>query len=193
RSWRPRSAKNRKAGLVRWWAARRCAGRSAERAALLALLVVLAFQPSTASGVTEVGVIEGQVGLENAQGRISLSAGEAGTAQAGLAPRRIEITPRDQVRWAIYYPPAMWDLPAAGSPIDPLVYSAWQAWRAGNLPATVRDINAISSTERLNADSLDYLSAILISFGRVTQAPLFLYRGDRAEPTSPLAPAFRAI
>ena len=33
--------------------------------------------------VTEVGVIEGQVGLENAQGRISLSAGEAAAAQAG--------------------------------------------------------------------------------------------------------------
>ena len=43
------------------------------------------------------------------------------------------------------------------APIDPIVLRAWQAWRAGNLAATVRDINAISSTERLNAVSLDYL------------------------------------
>jgi Flp pilus assembly protein TadD len=143
--------------------------------------------------VTEVGVIEGRVGLENAQGRLSLSAGEAATAQAGLAPRRIEITPRDQVRWAIYYPPAMWELPAAGAPIDPLVYSAWQAWRAGNLAATVRDINAISSTERLNAVSLDYLAAILISLGRVDEARPLLDRSARRDPASPRAPALRAI
>ncbi len=143
--------------------------------------------------VTEVGVIEGQVGLENAQGRLSLAAGEAAAAQAGLAPRRIEITPRDQVRWAIYYPPTMWELPAAGAPIDPTVYRAWQAWRAGALAATVREINAISSTERLNAVSLDYLAAILISLGRVDEARPLLDRSVRLDPTSPRAPALRAI
>jgi FecR-like protein len=72
--------------------------------------------------VAEVGVINGRVALENPQGRLSLAAGEAAAAQPGLAPRRIEIRPRDQVRWAIYYPPAMWELPAAGSQIDLRVY-----------------------------------------------------------------------
>jgi Flp pilus assembly protein TadD len=144
--------------------------------------------------VAEVGVIEGRVGLENAQGRLSLGAGEAAAAQAGLAPRRIEIAPRDQVRWAIYYPPAMWELPAAGgAAIDPLVYRAWQAWRAGNLAAAVRDINAISSTERLNAVSLDYLAAILISLGRVDEARPLLDRSSKLDPTSPRGPALRAI
>jgi hypothetical protein len=57
--------------------------------------------------IAEVGVIEGRVGLENRQGGLALAAGEAATAQPGPAPRRIEIRPRDQVRWAIYYPPAM--------------------------------------------------------------------------------------
>lgn len=314
-----RSAKNREDGLVRWWAGQRWTGRGAERAALLALLIVLAFQPSTASGqtrcqiiaarivsaegevsiigpvggsvqpvsagepsevcsgetvlvgprsraavrledtgqvirldqgttlrvlaprqpgrplldlsrgiidlfspagrpldvqtpyvtagvegteffvvvnpsrkVAEVGVIEGRVGLENAQGRLSLTAGEAATAQAGLAPRRIEITPRDQVRWAIYYPPAMWEFPT-GAPIDPVVYRAWQAWRAGNLAAAVRDINSISSTERLNAVSLDFLAAILISLGRIDEARPLLDRSAKLDPTSPRAPALRAI
>jgi Flp pilus assembly protein TadD len=143
--------------------------------------------------VAEVGVIEGRVGLENAQGRLSLGAGEAAAAQAGLAPRRIEITPRDQIRWAIYYPPAMWDLPAAGGPIDPTVYRAWQAWRAGNLAAAVRDVNSVSSTERLNAISLDYLAAILISLGRVDEARPLLDRSASLDPTSPRTPALRAI
>jgi Flp pilus assembly protein TadD len=143
--------------------------------------------------IAEVGVIEGRVSLENRQGRLALAAGEAAAAQPGLAPRRIEIRPRDQVRWAIYYPPAMWELPAAGAPIDPMVRRAWQAWRAGDLAAAVRDINAISSTERLNAVSLDYLAAILISLGRVEEARPLLDRSASLDPPSPRAPALRAI
>ena len=49
--------------------------------------------------IAEVGVIEGRVSLENRQGRLSLAAGEAAAAEPGLAPRRIEIRPRDQVRF----------------------------------------------------------------------------------------------
>ncbi len=75
----------------------------------------------------------------------------------------------------------------------PTVYRAWQAWRAGTLAATVREINAISSTERLNAVSLDYLAAILISLGRVDEARPLLDRSVRLDPTSPRAPALRAI
>ena len=143
--------------------------------------------------VAEVGVIDGQVGLENAQGRLSLAAGEAAVAQPGVAPRRIEIRPRDQVRWAIYYPPAMWEFPAAGVPIDLRVYRAWQAWRANDLLSAVREVNAIRSTEGLNAVSLDYLAAILISLGRVDESSLLLDRSVRLDPTSPCAPALRAL
>jgi Flp pilus assembly protein TadD len=143
--------------------------------------------------ITEVGVIDGRVGVENAQGRLSLAPGETAVAQSGSAPRRIEIRPRDQVRWAIYYPPAMWDLPAAGAPIDPRVYRAWQAWRASDLATAVREVNAIRSTEGLNAVSLDYLAAILISLGRVDEASGLLDRSFRLDPSSPRAPALRAI
>jgi Flp pilus assembly protein TadD len=143
--------------------------------------------------ITEVGVIDGRVGVENAQGRLSLAPGETAVAQSGSAPRRIEIRPRDQVRWAIYYPPAMWDLPAAGAPIDPRVYRAWQAWRASDLPTAVREVNGIRSTEGLNAVSLDYLAAILISLGRVDEASGLLDRSFRLDPSSPRAPALRAI
>jgi Flp pilus assembly protein TadD len=143
--------------------------------------------------IAEVGVIAGRVGLENRQGRLTLAAGEAAAAQPGLAPRRIDIRPRDQVQWAIYYPPAMWQLPAAGAPIDPTVLRAWRAWRAGDFAAAVRDINAISSTQRLNAVSLDYLAALLISLGRVEEARPLLDRSVGLDPTSPRAPALRSV
>jgi tetratricopeptide (TPR) repeat protein len=143
--------------------------------------------------IAEVGVIDGRVGLENAQGRLSLAAGEAAVAQPGLPLRRIEIRPRDQVRWAIFYPPAMWELPAGAAPIDPRVYTAWQAWRAGDFRAAVRQINAISTTDGFNAVSLDYLAAILISLGRVDEASALLARSMRLDPTSPRAPALQAV
>ncbi len=143
--------------------------------------------------VAEIGVIDGRVRAENAQGQLSLGPGEAAVAQPGVPPRRIEIQPRDQVRWAIYYPPAMWELPAAGAPIDPRVSAAWQAWRAGDLRAAVRQVNAISSTEGLNAVSLDYLAAILISLGRIGEASGLLDRSFKLDPSSPRVPALRAI
>ncbi|HEX3410086.1 MAG TPA: FecR family protein, partial [Stellaceae bacterium] len=143
--------------------------------------------------LAEIGVIDGRVGVENAQGRLSLAPGEAAIAQPGQPPHRIEIRPRDQVRWAIYYPPAMWELPTAGAPIEPRVYAAWQAWRASDLPAAVRQLNAISSTEGFNAVSLDYLAAILISLGRVDEASGLLDRSMRLDPASARAPALRAI
>ena len=140
-----------------------------------------------------MGVIDGRVGVENAQGRLSLAASETAIAQPGQPPRRIEIRPRDQVRWAIYYPPAMWELPTTGAPIEPRVYAAWQAWRASDIPAAVRQVNAISSTEGFNAVSLDYLAAILISLGRVDEASALLDRSARLDPASARAPALRTI
>src|SRR5438445_663215 len=100
--------------------------------AAFGLLAALCFEPlhatagtavslvdATAGSLAEVGVIDGRVRVENAQGGLSLSAGEAAIARPGQPPQRIEINPRDQVRWAIYYPPAMWELPAGGAPIEP--------------------------------------------------------------------------
>ena len=44
--------------------------------------------------IAEIGVIEGRVGLENTQGRLTLAAGEQLGAQPGLAPRRSRSTAR---------------------------------------------------------------------------------------------------
>jgi Flp pilus assembly protein TadD len=95
--------------------------------------------------------------------------------------------------WVFYYPPAMWELPTGGAAIDRRVYAAWQAWRAGDLRTAVRQVNAISSTDGLNAVSLDYLAAILISLGRVDEASSLLARSLQLDPTSPRVPALRAI
>ena len=61
----------------------------------------------------EVAVLEGTVAMENDKGRLVLTTGESGQALSGRAPQRVDIRPRDAVRWALYYEPL---LPAASLP-----------------------------------------------------------------------------
>ncbi len=55
----------------------------------------------------EVAVLEGTVTLANDAGRLTLMGGQSGQAFAGMAPQRLDIRPRDAVRWALYYEPIL--------------------------------------------------------------------------------------
>jgi tetratricopeptide (TPR) repeat protein len=55
----------------------------------------------------EVAVLEGTVTLANDAGRLTLTGGQSGQAFAGMAPQRLDIRPRDAVRWALYYEPIL--------------------------------------------------------------------------------------
>ncbi len=52
-----------------------------------------------------VAVLEGTVSMVNELGTLTLVAGESGQAAAKTAPQRVDIRPRDAVRWALYYEP----------------------------------------------------------------------------------------
>ena len=63
------------------------------------------FVQVAADGTSRFQVLEGQVELANAQGKILLDAGDAGEASPGQAPKRtavIEAT--NLLQWALYYP-----------------------------------------------------------------------------------------
>jgi tetratricopeptide (TPR) repeat protein len=56
-------------------------------------------------GVTTVTMIEGVVDASNAQGSVSVTAGEQAYVEPGKAPvKRIVMRPRDAVAWSLYYP-----------------------------------------------------------------------------------------
>lgn len=56
-------------------------------------------------GRTLMKVLEGEVDLSNAQGRVTLSPGDVGEATPGKAPRKTAvIDTRNLLQWALYYP-----------------------------------------------------------------------------------------
>ena len=72
------------------------------------------------SAEARISVWEGRVLAENAQGSLSLTAGQSAAARAGQAPvlRPIVVKPTDAVAWALYYPPVV-DLRPADFPDRP--------------------------------------------------------------------------
>jgi tetratricopeptide (TPR) repeat protein len=56
-------------------------------------------------GVTTITMIEGVVDASNAQGALTVTAGEQAYVEPGKAPvKRIVVRPRDAVAWSFYYP-----------------------------------------------------------------------------------------
>jgi tetratricopeptide (TPR) repeat protein len=126
-----------------------------------------------AGGVVEVGVGEGTVRVRHRLGELVLASREATWATRDQPPtQKIPINPSDQVRWAIYYPPVMWEEPAPGR-LDPRIHAAWRAWRSGDLAAAVAATRGVSPAT-LNPLSRDYLGAILVSVGRTDEAGAFI-------------------
>lgn len=87
---------------------------------------VVRLQPDTGTVV----VVEGQVAVSNAFGRLVLSGGQAASASRGRAPvLRVDIDPVDAVDWAIHYPAI--DVEAA----SPALVGAEENLRVGRVDA----------------------------------------------------------
>lgn len=120
-------------------------------------------------GKSFVQVLEGQVELDNAKGRLLLQQGEAGETAPGLAPRRtavIEAT--NLLQWALYYPavidPADLRLTAA----ERSTYArSLTEYQRGDLLGAVRELPANPST---STGGRVYRAAALLAVGRVDEA-----------------------
>lgn len=56
----------------------------------------------------QVSVLEGRIEASNPRGSVLLTAGQSAIGRIGAAPqRKILLTPRDAVHWALYYPPVL--------------------------------------------------------------------------------------
>ena len=184
--------------------------------------------PQSQDELVTVGVTEGVVGVQprlpdsaaiysRAAGQQALSCDRASATDScfvnrddvfdfprGRAPVRSQLTiaPTDRsVRWAIYYPAAVWQLPAAEeAQLNPAVRDAWEAWRSGNLDRLGELLGGVSTdsnapalpVERLMGDdrSLIRFASLLLTFGRVEEAEAAL--GYVRSP-SPIVPALRSI
>lgn len=96
-----------------------------------------------AANETVLTVVEGSADFSNAQGSISVNAGEEGTALPGQAPtKRVILNPDDAVQWALYYPAQIaWrDLPAAAQ--GGTAAAGFERLRAGDAAAALQAFQA---------------------------------------------------
>lgn len=140
-------------------------------------------------GRTRVTVLDGEVELGNAQGRVVLRSGEQAAAVAGQAPTKTAVIDAlGTIQWCLYYP-AVLNPDELG--LDPAEQAALgpslQAYRSGDLLAALaaaRDAVPASDAARI------YSAALRLAVGQVAQAEAILQ--SLATP-SPLADALRQM
>ena len=114
-------------------------------------------------GQSELIVLEGLVVASNAQGKVSVSSGEAAVGEQGKAPTMSTVVrPRDAAQWSLYYPPVL----------------------AMDAQARVADPEAQASLQS---------AASLLSVGRVDEARANIDKALQLDPNAGLAYALRAV
>jgi tetratricopeptide (TPR) repeat protein len=115
-------------------------------------------------------MLDGEVELRNAQGRISLTNGEQGIAEPGKRPTKTAaINAINVIQWALYYP-AVLDLDelSLSQEEQQSLERSLAAYRSGDLLQALADYPAertpVSSAEKV------YLGALLLVVGQVAQA-----------------------
>ena len=152
----------------------------------------VSFDPQTED--TVAAVIDGIVRVSNGPDMLRLGPGEAVRVPRMGPAQRLNIRPNDAVRWAIYYPPAIWNLPPQEeAALDPRVARAWQAWRSGDFAGLASALDAIPPQAALDARSGLRFAALLLTVGQVDEAAQAIDRAEQSAPQSPLIPALRAV
>src|SRR5882672_2722460 len=150
---------------------------------------------------TTAGVIEGFVRASTNTESIRLAPGEVVRARANGPFQRLNVVPTDAVRWTIFYPPAIWNLPPAEeATLDADVRAAWQAWRNGDLSMFALALNRIprqppDDPQRapLNAQSLLRFAALLLVVGQVDEASAAIDRAETLSSRASLVPLLRSV
>lgn len=121
-------------------------------------------------GTTFFQVQEGQVEMSNAQGRLTLKAGEAADARPGQAPRRTAVLEaRNILQWALYYPAVLDPGSSSLSENEAKdVAESLAAYRSGDLLAAVERYPA---GYRAQSDGAKLFEAgVLLAVGRLDEA-----------------------
>ncbi len=103
---------------------------------------------------TSITVFEGKVLASNSAGEVGITSGQSAVAEQGKAPvMRTVVSPRDAVRWALYYPPVI-----AGTDPDASINQAAQLLAVGR----VDEATAILQQIPQNSSALALMSIIAV-------------------------------
>ena len=115
-----------------------------------------------------ITVFEGVVTAANDQGQVAVNPGESAQAGKGQAPQRsVVINPRNQVQWALYYPPIL--SASALADASPALREAADAAAKGDTAAAFSALDRIPSAQR-DANYLALRASLLLSVGQVDAA-----------------------
>jgi len=149
------------------------------------------------SDETFISVFEGKVLASNDAGSLGIGSGQSAAAKAGQAPvARVVASPRDAVRWALYYPPVLGVSPekiTAGDSFDP-VYLASRAssqLAVGRVDEANSDIDQILSIDPDNSDAMALQSIIALVQNDKAKGLTLAKKAVEADPES--APAKVAL
>ncbi|MCB1724190.1 MAG: FecR domain-containing protein [Gammaproteobacteria bacterium] len=142
-------------------------------------------------GATAITVFEGVVVASNDLGEVALNRGDSTRVAAGEAPqRRTLVDPRDQVVWALYYPPI---LSTAGlGDMRGELADAVRCSRSGDMHCAFAALERVPAGARDNA-YLAVRASSLLAVGRVEAARADIDAMLQREPGDGLAHALRAV
>jgi tetratricopeptide (TPR) repeat protein len=136
---------------------------------------------------TELTVFEGRVVAANDAGDLTLDDGDSAIAEAGRAPTpRIVASPRDAVRWTLYYPPVVAPAPEGVTDADPRFYTARASERlsVGSVDDAAADVARALDLAPDDADALALEAVIAVAQGRNADAQAAAERSVAANPKS---------
>jgi Tfp pilus assembly protein PilF len=140
---------------------------------------------------TSITVFEGVVVAANEQGEVSVRPGEAAQAAKGQAPqRRTVVRPRDQVQWALYYPPILSVADVVRS--SPATERAVNCAANGNTACAFAALDEVPPSQR-DAEYLLLQASVLLSVGRVDEARADINRAIERDAQASAAHALRAV
>lgn len=134
------------------------------------------------NGETKVALLEGEVGLNNEKGELTIVSGEQAVVELGGAPRKAPlIEAQNIIQWVLYYPAVL-------DPRDVQLddSSSVNLYREGDLNGALGEFG--NSARRNDAEHL-YYAELLLSVGQVGQAEVEL----RDVKDAPLADAIRKL
>ncbi len=147
---------------------------------------------------TSLSIFEGKVLASNEAGSLAVTTGQSAVAEKGKAPVPVVVVrPRDAVRWALYYPPAIYARPADFGNVsdaglrDMMQKSVGSYWK-GDLAGA---FSAIEGAPKEVSDPrfFTYRASLLLTVGRVGEAGMDIDQALRLEPKNSDAFALQSI
>ena len=145
---------------------------------------------------TFISIFEGQVGLTNEAGSITLAKGQSAVAEANRAPAfQIVVRPRDTVQWTLYYPPVLYFHPSnLQAPTDwqAMVRKSVEFYLEGNLHQAIESLEGVTEEIR-DPRFFTYRASLLLSVGRVHEAKLDIEKALSLAPLNSQALALQSV